>query len=114
MITDDGRGFEPEAELVRAARGGHLGLVGMHERVRMLGGLTRIDSRPGGPTRISARIPPWLQGQPAGGTDLPLLTAQDAAASDGQGQPAAGETATSAPAADDRPESLGTQAAGTE
>ena len=62
MITDDGRGFEPEEELVRAARGGHLGLVGMHERVRMLGGLTNIESRPGGPTTISARIPPWLQG----------------------------------------------------
>jgi signal transduction histidine kinase len=61
-ITDDGRGFEPEEELVRAARGGHLGLVGMHERVRMLGGLTSIDSRPGGPTTISARIPPWVQG----------------------------------------------------
>ena len=58
VITDDGRGFEPEEELVRAARGGHLGLVGMHERVRMLGGLTSIDSRPGGPTTISAQIPP--------------------------------------------------------
>lgn len=58
-IIDDGRGFEPEEELVRAARGGHLGLVGMHERVRMLGGETNIDSRPGGPTTISAQIPRW-------------------------------------------------------
>jgi signal transduction histidine kinase len=62
VITDDGRGFEPEEELVRAARGGHLGLVGMHERVQMLGGLTSIDSHPGGPTTISARIPPWTGG----------------------------------------------------
>lgn len=62
VITDDGRGFEPEEELVRAARGGHLGLVGMHERVGMLGGVTNIESRPGGPTTISARIPPWTQG----------------------------------------------------
>jgi signal transduction histidine kinase len=58
-IVDDGRGFEPEEELVRAARGGHLGLVGMHERVRMLGGETDIDSRAGGPTTISAQIPRW-------------------------------------------------------
>ena len=58
-IVDDGRGFEPEEELVRAARGGHLGLVGMHERVRMLGGETNIESRPGGPTTISAEIPRW-------------------------------------------------------
>jgi signal transduction histidine kinase len=31
----------------------------MHERVRMLGGSTRIDSRPGGPTVITASLPPW-------------------------------------------------------
>ena len=58
-IVDDGRGFAPEATLVRAAREGHLGLVGMHERVRMLGGRTRIESRRGGPTIISVRLPAW-------------------------------------------------------
>jgi signal transduction histidine kinase len=56
-VTDDGRGFDPEETLVRAAREGHLGLVGMHERVRLLGGRTRIDSRPGGPTVISISLP---------------------------------------------------------
>ena len=58
-VTDDGSGFDPESTLVRAARAGRLGLVGMHERVRMLGGRTQIDSRPGGPTVISATLPPW-------------------------------------------------------
>jgi signal transduction histidine kinase len=58
-ITDDGRGFDPETTLVDAARGGHLGLVGMHERVHMLGGSTQIDSRPGGPTVISVKLPPF-------------------------------------------------------
>ena len=57
-VTDDGRGFDPETMLVEAARQGHLGLVGMHERVRMLGGEPRIDSRPGGPTVISVNLPP--------------------------------------------------------
>jgi signal transduction histidine kinase len=56
-VTDDGSGFEPESALIKAAREGHLGLVGMHERVRMLGGSTRIDSRPGGPTVISVSLP---------------------------------------------------------
>jgi signal transduction histidine kinase len=56
-VVDDGRGFEPETTLVEAARQGHLGLVSMHERVRLLGGHTRIDSRPGGPTVISAVLP---------------------------------------------------------
>jgi signal transduction histidine kinase len=58
-VTDDGQGFDPETTLVKAAREGHLGLVGMHERVRMLGGRTRIDSRPGGPTVISVSLPSW-------------------------------------------------------
>jgi signal transduction histidine kinase len=56
-VRDDGSGFDPETALVRAARDGHLGIVGMHERVQMLGGSTRIDSRPGGPTIIQARLP---------------------------------------------------------
>jgi len=59
QISDDGHGFDLETTLVRAARAGRLGLVGMHERVRMLGGQTHIDSRPGGPTVISATLPPW-------------------------------------------------------
>jgi two-component system sensor histidine kinase DegS len=58
-IRDDGRGFEVERTLVDAARSGHLGLVGMSERVRLLDGRLDVESRPGGPTRISARIPRW-------------------------------------------------------
>ena len=58
-VTDDGHGFDPEKTLISAARGGHLGLVGMHERVRLLGGRTKIDSRPGGPTVISVSLPAW-------------------------------------------------------
>jgi signal transduction histidine kinase len=64
QVTDDGHGFEPQTALVRAARGGRLGLVGMHERVRLLGGKTQIDSRPGGPTVISATLPAWPSQQP--------------------------------------------------
>ena len=58
-IRDDGRGFEVEPTLVDAARSGHLGLVGMSERVRLLDGRLDVESRPGGPTRIAARIPRW-------------------------------------------------------
>jgi signal transduction histidine kinase len=63
-IRDDGRGFDTESTLVRAARAGRLGLVGMHERVRMLGGRTDITSCPGGPTVISATLPRWPTVQP--------------------------------------------------
>jgi len=59
QVTDDGRGFDPETTIARAARAGRLGIVGMHERVRMLGGQTQIESRPGGPTVVSAVLPRW-------------------------------------------------------
>jgi signal transduction histidine kinase len=60
QVIDDGRGFDPETTVARAARAGRLGLVGMHERMRMLGGQTQIDSRPGGPTVVSAVLPRWV------------------------------------------------------
>jgi signal transduction histidine kinase len=59
QITDNGRGFDLEATLIRAARRGRLGLVAMHERVRLLGGQCRIDSRPGGPTVVSIALERW-------------------------------------------------------
>jgi signal transduction histidine kinase len=58
-IADDGTGFDVEAALIRAAGRRSLGLVGIRERVRLLGGSLTIDSRPGGPTAIRARLPRW-------------------------------------------------------
>jgi signal transduction histidine kinase len=62
-VIDDGRGFSVEPTLIEAARRGRLGLVGMAERIRMLGGTLEIDSRAGGPTRITVELPEW---RPAG------------------------------------------------
>jgi signal transduction histidine kinase len=59
QVSDNGRGFDLEPTLIRAAREGRLGLVAMHERVRLLGGQSRIDSRPGGPTVISVSLERW-------------------------------------------------------
>jgi signal transduction histidine kinase len=58
-VVDKGTGFDVEDRLVKAARAGRLGLVGMGERIRLLGGKLEIDSTPGGPTRVLARIPRW-------------------------------------------------------
>lgn len=58
-IVDDGRGFEVEQTLVRAARRGRLGLVGMSERTLLLGGAFDVHSRPGGPTTVSVTLPAW-------------------------------------------------------
>jgi signal transduction histidine kinase len=59
QVTDNGQGFDPEATLMRAARRGRLGLVAMHERVRLLGGQCRIDSRIGGPTVVWVGLERW-------------------------------------------------------
>jgi two-component system, NarL family, sensor histidine kinase UhpB len=58
-VWDEGDGFDVEFALVQAARQGRLGLVGMAERARLLGGGLEIDSRPGGPTRVSLTLPVW-------------------------------------------------------
>ncbi len=56
-IVDNGVGFEVSRSLARAAKRGRLGLVGIGERVRMLGGSLELDSRPGGPTTLSFTLP---------------------------------------------------------
>ena len=53
-IEDDGRGFDP----VRSRTNWNaLGLLGVEERVTLLGGSLRIDSREGYGTRITVDIP---------------------------------------------------------
>jgi signal transduction histidine kinase len=66
LIADDGRGFDVEATLTRAARDGRLGLVGIAERIRLLGGTMSIASRASG-TEIAFTLPRWmpLLGPPA-------------------------------------------------
>ncbi len=49
-VSDDGRGFDP-----KRVRG--LGLLGMEERVKRLGGKLTIDSKPGSGTTLRAEFP---------------------------------------------------------
>ena len=58
-IADNGHGFEVNRSLALAAERGRLGIVGMGERVRMLGGTFDIDSRVGGPTTLRFSLPRW-------------------------------------------------------
>ena len=55
MIQDDGAGFDPDA--IPAGPESGLGLIGMRERVELLGGRFRLVSRLGAGTRIEATIP---------------------------------------------------------
>ena len=51
-VIDDGKGFAPE----QRKAGQSFGLVGMQERVFMLGGRLQIDSQPGEGTTLLARV----------------------------------------------------------
>ena len=55
-MRDDGRGFEPDATTTDGGGGG-LGLGGMAERARLVGGELTIESRPGGGTELCLRVP---------------------------------------------------------
>ena len=51
-VTDDGAGFEPDT-----VPRGHLGLIGMRQRVELVGGELRIESHAGQGTTIEASVP---------------------------------------------------------
>jgi signal transduction histidine kinase len=59
QVVDNGEGFHVEPTLIRAARNGRLGLLGIGERVRLLGGRFDLRSRVGGPTALSVSLPRW-------------------------------------------------------
>jgi signal transduction histidine kinase/ligand-binding sensor domain-containing protein len=56
-VKDDGVGFDLHATMERAAAGKAIGLLGMQERVRMLGGEIQIESWPGRGTQIRVNLP---------------------------------------------------------
>jgi signal transduction histidine kinase len=66
-IVDDGCGFDVTETLLDAGRRGRLGLVGVTERARLLGGSCEIHSGPGGPTRITVELPRWRPDGPPDG-----------------------------------------------
>jgi len=56
-VRDDGTGFDVAAVRGGTTAEGSIGLDGMEERVRLLGGDFRIDSQPGTGTTVWARFP---------------------------------------------------------
>jgi len=59
-VTDDGIGFDPQ--LLAKDR---LGLAGISERVRLLGGVVEIETSPGAGTTVRATLPHWRPSTPA-------------------------------------------------
>ncbi len=60
VVEDDGSGFDPEA-----TRHGALGLVGMRERVGLVGGRFTVESSPGSGTTLVAEVPAAEAGRSA-------------------------------------------------
>jgi signal transduction histidine kinase len=56
QVQDNGRGFDPETVL-RADHKQHWGLLGIEERVSLVGGESKILSQPGEGTKIVVNIP---------------------------------------------------------
>ena len=56
IVEDDGRGFDVRAVLESPQEEGKLGLYGMRERVELLGGRMKLESRPGGGASVFVEI----------------------------------------------------------
>jgi len=56
-IKDNGKGFDLPGAVGDLSNSGKLGLVGMHERISLLGGKLTIQSRPGQGTAVDLSIP---------------------------------------------------------
>jgi PAS domain S-box-containing protein len=57
VVRDDGIGFDPEAALRTASGGTSLGLVGMRDRVELVGGRIAFVSEPTGGTEVQVNFP---------------------------------------------------------
>jgi len=56
VVEDDGQGFDLPATAGDLAKEGKLGLAGMDERARLLGGAFTAESKPGKGTKISVEV----------------------------------------------------------
>ena len=57
VVVDDGVGFEAPPDFSAYAATGHLGLVGVNERISRLTGTVGVTSAPGGPTSVRIDVP---------------------------------------------------------
>lgn len=60
VVEDNGQGFDMAEVLARAGQPNGMGLLGMRERVTLLGGHFEIEAQPAQGTRLTFRIP-WEQ-----------------------------------------------------
>ena len=74
-VSDNGRGFDIHATVQRALDAKRLGLAGVSERVRLLGGAVDIEARVGEGVVVRATLPAW---RPAAAPLEPIYAAATA------------------------------------
>jgi signal transduction histidine kinase len=57
LVEDDGKGFVPPENGQEAIPSGHLGLIGMRERLALVHGSLEVESAPDAGTTLYVRIP---------------------------------------------------------
>jgi signal transduction histidine kinase len=61
-VRDDGHGFDPDRVAPDEDGQSGIGVTGMRERLRLLGGRLELESAAGGPTVVRAILPRWSAG----------------------------------------------------
>jgi signal transduction histidine kinase len=56
-VADNGKGFELPSSVGDLTRSGKLGLAGVQERARLLGGNVKMESEPGKGTTVTVEAP---------------------------------------------------------
>ena len=75
-VGDNGRGFRLAGSLSELGKKGKLGLLGMDERARLVGGTLDIRSMPGGGTTITVELPctdPGFETHAPGSQPVPMV-----------------------------------------
>ncbi len=72
-IEDDGIGFNVRSPDSSLALDGQLGLIGMHERARLLGGDVQVTSRPGIGTNVRAMLPIQIESNACQSSSEPVV-----------------------------------------
>jgi signal transduction histidine kinase len=75
IIEDNGRGFDIDTVLHRGEAVGRLGLLGMQERVELVGGRLDIESTAGTGTTVFVEIPVSMAAQPPNPPGMALAAA---------------------------------------
>ncbi len=84
IVEDDGRGFDAETLLQAPPTEGKLGLLGMGERAKLVGGTFALESSPGSGTTVFVRLPLDC---PAAASPVPVSHEEDQAPDSISGRP---------------------------